>query len=383
LQKTRTCYDSSIVLMKLLQLELLDTIDSADYDITSFLSDDQDEFYWIKDQVSIYFLFFLFLYSFSQHFHFLQIVSVGIEMEIEGRLDNEEYQILMAQSLTGIPTNDKMELSPISQYIKAIPYSNLAKRDLYYTLKYLPYHLLQTGDIVSVGEVLADGIFIKERFQTFGPHIATQMQISDLHLMSKTLKLTNATHTRSKRSVPQSWIIKSETLDLVRTYRHVLTLTRDEVYTTESSHTFYSPVLGLCMICIGEALLQGDNARDAIYRLDEAASIYRLSSGCYKLDIAKSLDVCARACIKVGEERLALVKYEEAWRIYHESKNLHSFDVIQNCIHLKDLLVSFGFYSDAETKYEHAVFIHTQEFGEESLKTGKGSLLSFLLSIHV
>ena len=96
-------------------------------------------------------------------------------------------------------------------------------------------------------------------------------------------------------------------------------------------------------MCEGAVLLF-DSATIHIRRKNSigAIFIYRLSSGCYKLDIAKSLDVCARACIKVGEERLALVKYEEAWRIYHESKNLHSFDVIQNCIHLKDLLVSFG-----------------------------------------
>ena len=279
--------------------------------------------------------------------------------------------MLMVQALTGKQISSTLEAFSTTQFTEIIANNSSAKRDLYYFLKYLPCHFLQTGSFNLTAELLADCNFIRKRFQIFGPHAATQMQISDLYMISKNNDLIKTNRNRHHVPVPQSQSTNNEMCDMQQIYHRVLRLTRDEVYATESSLTFYSPVLGLCMICIGEALLNGDNARDAICRFDEAAGIYRFVPGSYELDVAKSLDACARACIKIGEECLALVKYEEAWRIYQESKDPHSYDAIQNSLHLKDLLVSLGFNSDAEIKYERALMISIRGFGEESERTGK------------
>lgn len=363
----------------------------------------------------------------------------------------------MVSSLTGglftlsSPQNNKNTRDKSSFIMKSIAINCQRSADIEaYTLEFLPFHLIKSKSQHSIaGEMLADKNFIAQRFKLFGATNAVRLQVTDLlHLRreaaassktsssSRSRSYSNASHpvqvqvqaeqrtTTQHSSDGDEFSITSNTtpslqsIDVSIYYRDALIQTKEEVYkynnTTAELHSS-SLIVAKCMSYIGSCFLEGGHPRDALYRLEEAAGIYRARASSVSssnsnhhcdylyLNVAKALDASAAAYVKVGEERVALLKYEEALRIYlqHQAllmndvtdstacaNNYHPstlsctvsplhynfiyHDAIFNVQNTATLLSKVGFYVEAGRKYEQCIEIQSRIYGAVSVPVAKG-----------
>merc|ERR1719401_1743291 len=100
----------------------------------------------------------------------------------------------------------------------------------------------------------------------------------------------------------------------------------EQVNSTSSSNSNLSLNMAICLSFIGEGLLRCRLPRDAMLRLEEAVGIYRGLLGPYHIDVARALFCAARAYVRIGEHRVALLKFGEASQIYESCNSLKHSD---------------------------------------------------------
>jgi len=285
-----------------------------------------------------------------------------------------------------------------------------------YTLEYLPFHLIKSKSHSIAGEMLADRNFIARRFKCFGSIQAVRLQVTDLLHLKREMASTSSSSFDDQISVT-STASSFQSMDVTVYYRDALIKTKEEVYNTESQRqppgqstststscsdtTTSSLIVARCMSYIGNCFLEGGHPRDALYRLEEATGIYRgayTSTSSYSntysctsslgststhnhLIVAKALDASAVAYAKIGEERLALLKYEEALTMYmynvHQQQQQQQqqhmyYDAIANAQKTAILLSKVGFFDAAGRKYQQCIEIQARIYGAISLPVAKG-----------
>jgi tetratricopeptide (TPR) repeat protein len=131
--------------------------------------------------------------------------------------------------------------------------------------------------------------------------------------------------------------------------------------------------MALCLSLVGDGLMKGKQQRDAMLRLEEALGIYRgiLGNTSRSIDVGRSLNAVARALAKIGENRVALLKFAEATRIYDACNANLQYDAISNAQNYASLLVDVGDWSSADAKFEEVFTAKKTVYGANSVPVAK------------
>ena len=83
----------------------------------------------------------------------------------------------------------------------------------------------------------------------------------------------------------------------------------------------------------------------------------------HRIDVARALGCVAKALVKLGEFRVAALKFDEAARIYEACNSIEHFDVLSNSQSMAALLADLGEYAKAEARYESVIRIRRSLYG--------------------
>jgi tetratricopeptide (TPR) repeat protein len=87
--------------------------------------------------------------------------------------------------------------------------------------------------------------------------------------------------------------------------------------------------------------------------------------------VADSLHSAAKALVKVGETRVALLKFAEAARIYEACKATLHYNSIANAQSLASLLVDLGDMDKAQSMFEEVISMRKTVYGENCVPVAK------------
>lgn len=264
-----------------------------------------------------------------------------------------------------------------------------------YIVTFLPIHLIRAKALLSAGELLVDKVFISRRVKILGSVLATRRHVMDLVELRRELLRDNGDRNASSDENllslnPSFGLGKDEDLASSAKKReensskadgkdtNIHNILRDgsrrmidEVYRVDtgsdkrrssqqinnssSSNSNLSLNLAICLSLIGEGLLRCRLPRDAMLRLEEAVGIYRGLLGPYHIDVARALFCAARAYVRIGEHRVALLKFGEANQIFETCNSLKHCDALANAQNMASLLFELGDFTNAEAKYQELI----------------------------
>ena len=281
------------------------------------------------------------------------------------------------------------------------------KRDISYMLEYLPFFIMSAGSncfqdcsfLLSsfASKLLSDNYFISTRMQILGLHESIRLQIADLRALYAAVEVLAKSGLNPKNQSNFDPQDKSDQQDATKRKYSIssdymsqaLRATKSEMYhsfaESGSQHSlYYSQYSAVFLLCIGMTLAMETyyrNSVEAIYNFEEAIGIFRLisedkaSPSLFDTDLARSLSLCAEMYINIGQERLALIKYEESLRIYKSSSrnsdDLRNWDYLDALMKSLELSKKFGCPEETLSKFICAVKALSLAYGEASIQTGK------------
>jgi tetratricopeptide (TPR) repeat protein len=268
-----------------------------------------------------------------------------------------------------------------------------------YVLSYLPTHLIRAQMFDDVCTLLIDFEFIDQRIKMLGILEATKRHMSDLtdlrrqvQRKSKEDKIKLSEKNPDPPSSPKIDQLKSMSTDssivdspsqtqesgkydinVTRTQREACRRMIDAVRRTElqSSASGSSTNIATCLSIVAEFLLKARITRDAVSRFQEALELFQKIFGESHVDVARALNSLAKAYMKAGEERLALLKSSEAHHVYESCNALHQYDAISNNLLMAALLVDSGDWDNATLKYDEVISMKREVYGSESVVVAK------------
>ena len=281
---------------------------------------------------------------------------------------------------------------------------------------FLPYHLIRCEAHSSAAEVLSDSHFIGRRVHALGIVEATSRQVADLQELRRVAgNATFAIPSRQAEVISEKKsggnagaepsMMKFDVNSVVRDGSRIII---DEVYRVAHRQDGSIDSLGMamCLAAVGEGLLKARQPRDAMLRLEEAVGIYRNLLGPFHtyvsfvnqshglmnqgiltlppfLQVADSLHSAAKALVKLGETRVALLKFAEAARIYEACNATLHFNSIANAQSLASLLVDLGDMEKAQSMFEEVISMRKKVNGENCVSVAKTiNAYAILLAKH-
>ncbi len=101
------------------------------------------------------------------------------------------------------------------------------------------------------------------------------------------------------------------------------------------------------------------------------------------MKVADALHTAAKALVKVGETRVALLKFAEAARIYEACNATLHFNSIANAQSLASLLVDLGDMDKAQSMFEEVIAMRKSVYGVHSVQVAKTiNAYAILLAKH-
>jgi tetratricopeptide (TPR) repeat protein len=101
------------------------------------------------------------------------------------------------------------------------------------------------------------------------------------------------------------------------------------------------------------------------------------------LQVADSLQSAAKALVKLGEPRIALLKFAEAARIYESCSATLHYNSIANAQSLASLLVDLGDMNKAQSMYQEVISMRKTVYGENNVQVAKTiNAYAILLAKH-
>ena len=101
------------------------------------------------------------------------------------------------------------------------------------------------------------------------------------------------------------------------------------------------------------------------------------------LQVADALHSVAKALVKLGETRVALLKFAEAARIYEACNATLHYNSIANAQSLASLLVDLGDMDKAQSMFEEVISMRKNVYGENSVPVAKTvNAYAILLAKH-
>lgn len=99
--------------------------------------------------------------------------------------------------------------------------------------------------------------------------------------------------------------------------------------------------------------------------------------------VADALHTAAKALVKVGESRAALLKFAEAARIYEACSSTLNYNSIANAQSLASLLVDLGDMEKAQSMFEEVIAMRKSVYGENCVPVAKTiNAYAILLAKH-
>lgn len=282
-----------------------------------------------------------------------------------------------------------------------------------YMAAFLPWHLMKCEAFTSAAEILSDSHFIGRRVVALGIIEATSRQVADLHELRSVAG--NATFNIPGRQLAQKQgngvpnDPHSSKYDINAVVRDGSRIIIDEVFRAANKPDGPSDSLGMamCLAAIGEGLLKSRQPRDALLRLEEAVGIYRgllgpfhtfvsslreaegdlssliLTPYHFILQVADALHTAAKALVKVGETRVALLKFAESARIYEACNATLHYNSIANAQSLASLLVDLGDMNKAQSMFEEVISMRKTVYGDHCVPVAKTiNAYAILLAKH-
>ena len=266
-----------------------------------------------------------------------------------------------------------------------------------YILSYLPTHLTRAQMFDDASVLLLDFDFIGRRIRILGVLEATKRHMSDLtDLRRQVQRKSKEDKAKSDNfeniSSPDISRLKSMSVDsngidsppstqegskyevnVARTQREACRRMIDAVRRAEfqSSDSGNSMNIAVCLSLVAEFLLKARITRDAVSRFEEALELFQKLLGKSHVDVARALNDLAKAYMKAGEERLALLKLSEAHRVYGACDAMHQYDAISNNLLIANLLVENGDWDSAALKYDEVIMMKQEVYGSESIIVAK------------
>jgi tetratricopeptide (TPR) repeat protein len=254
-----------------------------------------------------------------------------------------------------------------------------------YSMAFLPEHLMLARSYTAAAELLVDSDFVSRRVFALGILESTSRQVADIiELRSSSGKGASSKRqgTGESLSSPQAQHpgAKGEAhdgdsaaeFDIDATICNASRVIIEEVYkVTNSMGSSDSLGMATCLATVGDCLLKCRQPRDAMLRLEEAVSIYRVVLGPYHVYVAHTLNSVAKALTKLGETRVSLLKFAEAARIYETCNATLHYDSIANAQALASLLVDIGDIRKAEAMFEEVIAMKQTVYGEMSVPVAK------------
>jgi tetratricopeptide (TPR) repeat protein len=305
------------------------------------------------------------------------------------QLTVEQVHELVATSLVGGGDDKALSKSSISEAMRAnqvsIQQIEGGTKFEEYTMAFLPEHLMLGRSHSSAAELLVDSDFVSRRVFALGILESTSRQVADIVELrslsgkgaggkkqgsSEALSAPHVNNLDSKSDANDG--DSSVSFDIEATVCNASRVVIEEVYkVTNSMGSSDSLGMATCLATAGECLLKCRQPRDAMLRLEEAVSIYRVVLGPYHVYVAHTLNSVAKALTKLGETRVSLLKFAEAARIYETCNATLHYDSIANAQSLASLLVDIGDIRKAEAMFEEVIAMKQTVYGETSVPVAK------------
>jgi tetratricopeptide (TPR) repeat protein len=300
-----------------------------------------------------------------------------------------------------------------------------------YLAAFLPSHLMKCHAFTSAAEILSEAHFIGRRVHALGIVEATSRHVADLQELRRvggniTIPVANKQLSTPKKA-PDSLnalspgdisdepdelpTLASTKFDVNGVVRDGSRIMIDEVYRVANKAEGASDSLGMamCLAAVGDGLLKSRQPRDAMLRLEEAVGIYRDLLGPHhtnvrpvsalngasssfnspfplislKMQVADALHLVAKALVKLGETRVALLKFAEAARIYEACNATLHYNSIANAQSLATLLVDLGDMDKAQSMFEEVISMRRTVYGNNCVPVAKTiNAYAILLAKH-
>jgi len=245
-----------------------------------------------------------------------------------------------------------------------------------YVATFLPSHLMRFEAYGSAAEIVSDTNFINRRAHALGIVEATSRQVADLQELRRVAG--NATLTLYGKRLVDVNGVSTETngpvrVDVNSVVRDGSRIIIDEVLRIANKQDGAPDSLGMamCLAAVGEGLLRARQPSDAMLRLEEAVGLFRSLLGPFHTFVADALHASAKALVKVGETRVALLKFAESARIYEACKATLYYNSIANAQSLASLLVDLGDMEKAQSMFEEVISMRQSVYGENCVPVAK------------
>lgn len=254
-----------------------------------------------------------------------------------------------------------------------------------YIVTFLPGHLLRCEIFSSAAEVLSDPDFIGRRANSLGINEATSRQVADLQELRRLAG--NVTLSIIKKSVRGSKEGSTSTakVDVNSIVRDGSRIIIEEVSRIANKNESKPDSLGMaiCLAAVGDGLMKARQPRDAILRLEEAIGLYKELLGPFNIKVADVLQTAAKALVKLGESRIALLKFAEAARIYEACNATLYYNSIANAQSLASLLVDLNDIEKSQSMFEEVITMRKTVYGEYCVPVAKTiNAYAILLAKH-
>jgi len=255
-----------------------------------------------------------------------------------------------------------------------------------YIVTFLPGHLMRCEIFSSAAEVLSDPGFIGRRANSLGIVEATSRQVADLQELRRLAG--NATLSITRNAAPGSKndnTTPNTKVDVNSIVRDGLRIIIEEISRVANKNEKKPDSLGMamCLAAVGEGLMKSRQPRDAMLRLEEAVGLYKELLGPFNTKVADVLQTAAKALVKVGETRIALLKFAEAARIYEACNATLHYNSIANAQSLASLLVDLEDMEKAQSMFEEVITMRKTVYGEHCVPVAKTiNAYAILLAKH-
>ena len=244
-----------------------------------------------------------------------------------------------------------------------------------YITSYLPNHLINAGMFADASFILIDNDFILRRMSCLGVPVATRRHMQDILDLRRELQRISDENGRIL-GPPISQTDDTPHLDLnvdiAATQREASRIVLEAVYEGEKSATQSARTLHMasCLYAVGEAFLKARLFRESIRHLEKCIDIFHEILGAH-FDVARSLNLLSKACLKIGESESAITKLEEAKAVYKDCEAMAHYEAIANSHHMANLYLDTGNWDKASLEYQHVLNMKSKLYGGESLPVAK------------
>jgi tetratricopeptide (TPR) repeat protein len=125
-----------------------------------------------------------------------------------------------------------------------------------------------------------------------------------------------------------------------------------------------------CLYAVGEAFLKARLFRESIRHMEKCIAIFQEILGSH-IDVARSLNLLSKGCLKLGDSESALAKLEEAKAVYEQCDAMVHYEAIANSHHMATLYLDTGNWDKASLEYQNVMTMKSNLYGGESLPVAK------------